>query len=95
MRNCVCCADDSIKLKKGFRHSNSNKYNNTVIFSLKRKAQLPFAGFGVLELAGAHALTDLVGAHALMRGNELVKPARIVGGPIKGLHVSKKNCLYP
>jgi len=46
-------------------------------------------------LAGVHALIALVGAHALMREDELVKPAGVTGGPIKGLRVSKKLSLFP
>ena len=33
------------------------------------------------------------GAHALTRGDGLVKPARDIGGPIKGVGVSKKIVL--
>ena len=42
---------------------------------------------------GAHAQTTKKGAHALTRGDGLVKPARDIGGPIKGVGVSKKDCL--
>ena len=42
---------------------------------------------------GAHALTTKKGARALKRGDGLVKPARDIGGPIKGVGVSKKDCL--
>ena len=44
-------------------------------------------------LTGAHALFTMKGAHALNIGDGLVKPARDIGGPIKGVGVSKKDCL--
>ena len=44
-------------------------------------------------MKGARALTTKKGAHALTRGDGLVKPARDVGGPIKGVGVSKKIVL--
>jgi len=49
----------------------------------------------LVALNGAHALIATKGAHALMRGDGLVKSARATGGFIKGVGVSKENCLSP
>ena len=35
------------------------------------------------------------GAHALMRGDGLIKPARDIGGPIKGVGILEKIVLVP
>lgn len=60
---------------------------------------MSLAGSDVLELFGSHAIVGLggdhslissTGARALMRGDELVKPARVTGDPIKGLRASEE-----
>ncbi|KAF0721444.1 Uncharacterized protein FWK35_00039094 [Aphis craccivora] len=44
---------------------------------------------------GAHALYSMKGAHALMIGDGPVKPARDIGGPIKGVGILEKIVLVP
>jgi len=49
----------------------------------------------LIGLAGTHVLISLMGAYAQMRGDNLVKPARVAVGFIKGLGVTKENRLNP
>ncbi|KAE9525038.1 hypothetical protein AGLY_014452 [Aphis glycines] len=55
----------------------------------------PLGTPALVRLDGTRALIALKGAHVLMRGDDLVKSARVAGGPIKGLCVTKKYSLYP
>ncbi|KAF0766564.1 Uncharacterized protein FWK35_00009389, partial [Aphis craccivora] len=69
-----------------FRGENTSKKLDTL---LSCRSQCP-----VLNCLSVHALISLMGAHALRREDEFVKPARVAGGLIKSLRISKKLSLY-